>query len=683
MSKSTPSERAIEEKIPWHFLIPFMVVLGIFVASINPLTSYVGTWKHGPGLYIASLGDVTVCYSALTVLPFVSLYFAGALGRLSFFRKRVNLKTMTWLYVTTLCLSYYLGRPSLEAPCCSYLVYIGNRILDPGRTYDLIPWFMAPPIDVAKQILYGGPVPWADLMPMIVFWSAYGVIYGLLALSVATLFRKNWIDIERVPFPHALAAYELLIRTVPERKAKFKGPFLIGLILGIVVWIPVIFIELFPWFPDIYGYRTNMCSFGSYIVQPGEPIATLVVARIGKEPLGVAIAYFAPLHVLFNTWFWWLVLVILSQVAYIMGYYTGILDLPGCGRATCGGNSILYGEPFKWMAVFVGGMWGLAISLFILSGKYIIDTLRVAFGRVNSSTKAEFEKDEPISYRATYLLLIGTIIGTIVINLICGLSPLSAILPFITLIGIWFANMRLIGLAGVYTRGEQSGYALPRLLLYPNAPETPTRDFVLSAKFNAWFTDAPHTCNAAGGNFLTSFLAYRMASLTGISSKSIFKVVVASIIIYTIVTIPTYLAVAYTFGVTKLMDTWGIIGCNSLIERDATPGRWNVCPGTEPWISQFTAGLIFVVLLNWLHARFIWFPFEPIGFILGIGAGFEWGFWSYALVAWVLKMITLRIGGSKLYEEFGMPIAGGYIAGHMLALIPGIILSRIRFFFPF
>jgi hypothetical protein len=45
--------------------------------------------------------------------------------------------------------------------------------------------------------------------------------------------------------------------------------------------------------------------------------------------------------------------------------------------------------------------------------------------------------------------------------------------------------------------------------------------------------------------------------------------------------------------------------------------------------------------------------------------------------------MVIMVGGSKLYEEFGVPIAGGYIAGHMLALIPGIILYRVRFFIPF
>jgi hypothetical protein len=243
--------------------------------------------------------------------------------------------------------------------------------------------------------------------------------------------------------------------------------------------------------------------------------------------------------------------------------------------------------------------------------------------------------------------------------------------------------MRLIGLAGLYYRKTDKGYALHRLFLWPKAPEVPDRDFVLSAWFNTTMTDAPDVGHQIGGNFLTAFEAYRMASFTGVTTKSVFKVLVVSIIIYSLEAPVVFLQLAYTYGATKLAGTWCLVGCDALLQRSASPGTWNSCPGTEPWTPHFFAGFIFVGLLSWLHARYVWFPFDPVGFILGIGAGFEWGFWSCALIAWILKFITLKLGGSKLYEEFGVPMAGGYIAGHMLALIPGIIITGIRFFIPF
>jgi hypothetical protein len=677
------SKEVVEEKIPWHFLIPFMIVLGVFTVAINPLNAF-GTWQNPPG-WSATMGTVIICYSALTALPFISFWFVNLLGRFSFFKKRISPITLTWLYTTTLCLSFYLGYPHSTNPCTNYGVFIGNRILSPPEeTVRLIPWFMAPPVDVARQSLYGGvPTPWADIMPMIIFWWIFSAVYGILMVSIATLFRKHWIDVEKVPFPHALAAHELLVRTLPERRVKFSGPFLIGIILGVVTLIPTMLIGLFPWFPDIYGWRTGNCGFGSHFVQPGEPLASIVaMGRIGKEPLGVAIAYFAPLHILFNMWFWWLVIVILAQIAYTMGYYTGILDLAGCGRIWCGDISITYGEPFKWTAVMVGGMWSLAIFLVILSRRYIVDTIRAAFGKMDSSSRAEFEKSEPMSYRSTYMFLICSFIAALAILLISGISPESAILTVINMIVLWFASMRLLGLAGIYWRKTDKGYALHRLLLWPRAPEVMDRNYVLSAWFNTFMTDAPDQGEVMGGNFLVAFLAYRMAALTGVSSRSVFKILIVSIVIYALITPLVWIPMVYTYGSTRLQGTWGMVGCNALLQRSAAPETWNSCPGTEPWIPHFTVGFILVGLLSLLHARYVWFPFEPVGFILSI-ACFEWGFWSYAVIAWILKMMTLRVGGSRLYEEFGAPLAGGYIAGYMLTLIPGIILYRIRFFTPF
>jgi hypothetical protein len=107
-----------------------------------------------------------------------------------------------------------------------------------------------------------------------------------------------------------------------------------------------------------------------------------------------------------------------------------------------------------------------------------------------------------------------------------------------------------------------------------------------------------------------------------------------------------------------------------------------IIPQPEPWLSQSFVGFISVGLLSWLHARYVWFPFEHIGFILAIGMD-DYEFWTFAAMTWVLKIITLRIGGSKLYEKFGAPLAGGYIAGHMLTLIPGVIIGKVSSSYPF
>ncbi|MEM2849521.1 MAG: hypothetical protein QXI36_04510 [Candidatus Bathyarchaeia archaeon] len=59
------SKEIVEEKIPWRFLIPF--ILGIFTIVISPLNAF-GTWQNPPD-WSATMGTVIICYSALTALP--------------------------------------------------------------------------------------------------------------------------------------------------------------------------------------------------------------------------------------------------------------------------------------------------------------------------------------------------------------------------------------------------------------------------------------------------------------------------------------------------------------------------------------------------------------------------------------------------------------------------------------
>jgi hypothetical protein len=95
------------------------------------------------------------------------------------------------------------------------------------------------------------------------------------------------------------------------------------------------------------------------------------------------------------------------------------------------------------------------------------------------------------------------------------------------------------------------------------------------------------------------------------------------------------------------------------------------------------AGALVTAIISILRARFVWFPFEPIGFIIGTSAaGMYLGIWTAALGAWIIKTIILRIGGSKLYERI-VPVIGGYLAGYVLSSLIATVIGIVRFFIPF
>jgi hypothetical protein len=57
--------------------------------------------------------------------------------------------------------------------------------------------------------------------------------------------------------------------------------------------------------------------------------------------------------------------------------------------------------------------------------------------------------------------------------------------------------------------------------------------------------------------------------------------------------------------------------------------------------------------------------------------------WIMVLAAWMLKLATLHMGGSKAYEKWGVPVATGFLMGYAISILMDGILSAVRFFIPF
>jgi len=340
------------EKIPWTLIVILTLIIGIcgyFYAAIQPNA----TW-YAPG-YIA-------CMLLLTPLPLFLIMGASVVGKLV--GKPISPVNYTFLY--TAGISLVLAASSNSWPVGVLPNYLFDRVtLAP----EVDPWpsLMAPPADVIRPMVSGGAaVPWADWVPTIAWWWLLTIGFSVFNLGWGIIWRRRWIDIEKVPFPHTRVAIGLVDRvTSSERSLKTRMglPFLVGLVLGVAFQIPLLLAYMYPWFPDVYGWRTNTCSMGTQYITPDSPLAGIVgFAQFNKDPAVGAIFYMAPLNVLFGAWFWYLVFMILMQVAFTMGYYTGITDYSGCGRVWCGTTGYRVGEPFKWN-VFSSA--GVATGIFI------------------------------------------------------------------------------------------------------------------------------------------------------------------------------------------------------------------------------------------------------------------------------------------------------------------------------
>jgi len=661
------------EKIPWIPIVLLTIVFGFIgpvYASIQPNASWYALGRIG-------------CKLVLMVMPLLFIMGAAVVGKIV--RKPISITNYTLLYAAGTGLimgsssdSFPIGSPFIE------LLY--DRI---GIAEDINPWplHMAPSADVIAPIVTGGaPVPWGSWIVPFIWWWLFLAGSAVSMLGWGIIWRRRWIDLEKVPFPHTRVATELVDRITSTEKSlrtRLTVPFIVGSILGIAFQLPLLLAYLYPWFPDIYGWRTNTCTMGAQWITPDAPLAGIVgLAQFNKNPAFAAIFYMAPLSVLLGAWVWYLVFAILMQIAYSMGYYTGILELSGCGRVWCGRTGYRVGEPFKWNAFSSAGVsTGIFIGYIILNWRYLLETFNAAIGKLGRDRLLDIERNEPTSYRNAYIMIFGGSILIIALFMSSDVGFPAALLLVITNVVVTFVTTRSYSLVGFVVPAGSNFYEGPMKMLLGGGAGGATREWFISMGMTYGMACEPITGGGYTFPLVSSLSSYQMANINKVSTKSVFKVLLFVCILAPLLSLIGAVWGFYTFGVTKMPTSSG--SWYSWYEGytpDAAANR----PTYEPWWPNMLAGIVFAGVLSFLHARFVWFPLEPIGFLLATdGHALIEGIWTMTLAAWILKTITIRVGGSKLYERTGIPAAIGFIIGIVIVTIIGGVLLFIRFFYPF
>jgi len=651
-------------------IIPLIVLAAIL--------SYFGVmWQllitSNPPWIVNSLG-VSVCNVGLTTAPFLIFLLAVPLSRISILKDKITTTNMAYAYMAAFTVSYYMNYP--WANNVRYLW--ASRYMEQNLADIIVPWFMSPSASVCRAMAYG-TMDWGPWIVPLLWWWTVNIGQGISFLAIGTILRRQWIDVEQVPFPQVIVAKELMNNVTPnvERTGSKKRWFLVGILLGLAFQLPTTLTGIFPWFPDIYGVRVNTCAHLTRFFTASDVLGTIPgMMSINYNPIVVAIAYQAPMAVLFSTWFFALVRLILTQIAYVMGSYTGIEGVGTCGRDWCHPSPDT-DMPLEFAAIGSGGLIALGLMHLVLNRKYIGETFRAAMGSGNLKGQ---EKDEAMSYRNAYILLFGSFIFMFIFWMASGLSFLDALALFGGGTIVNFSLVRVWGLSGAEWPSS-AGTVFPRLV-YSTVQSPPTTQQYIVYKW-AWQAAGGGSVCSWGGMGYASFAGYNMGKSTNIHPKNTFKVVLIAMIIGPIFSLLSLITVVHGFGGAKIAiwKNW----FEGIGERWALiPGWWTASPAAEPWLPYVIAGAAWIAVLSFLHARFVWFPLEPIGWILGTtSASSLFGLWIPFLAAWILKTITFRIGGAKLLENMGLPISSGAVAGCMIGILLGGAMFIIRFFVPF
>ncbi|MGC9086072.1 MAG: DUF6785 family protein [Thermoproteota archaeon] len=510
---------------------------------------------------------------------------------------------------------------------------------------------------IAPAWLGRAAAPFAELAPYLIFWMFITILWCLMMMFQAAIFRLWTIRKEKLPFPVMIPINEMLVR---QREGRFLStikstPFLTGFLLGSLV-------GLLGALNYIYKFTTVFYVFGHFYL----PWLIDLLASISKRTTGTgwkvipsdaAIFYLVPMDILSSFVLFGFLIYLVLPVLFVN---TGIIT-PG--------TSILSSGPFPF-GVFGGQCIPLAIGVW---------TLIFGFNTYKDSILKAIHHTKPKEGELSDTFVWAGFAATWVLWFILWVAVGANFLLMLTGLVVWF-----LCIFGITEINAATGHFVDFV------DSVPPRNFAwglgtLTGVFPssgaaartqaAWATMAGIGITSSHSGLLLqnshstwAYLStYKLTESTNVKEIDIFKSQLLGVLITVLIGFPIGVAILYATGIGRLKALGPSSGLSitgfqmPYVISDAAP------PSSYFWW-MVPLAIVIVGLLFYLRSRFAWFFFSPYALFVYYEVIF-----LNASIAWILKLITLKVFGAKAYEEVGVPAITGFLVG--LTLLATIILG--------
>lgn len=647
-------------------------------------------WPYGEEYYFHRKEETL--YMWLVLPLFVSMLIAAVSKAFKFTRhEAVIVQSMSW---STWIIPSYFGAAGTMLIGGAAMWALG----DPWLTYFKTPGAfnvgvtMPDPTNEAiwNAFLHGGAINWSVWAGPFIYWLVYVILmYYVITLATTLFFRKQWIDVEALPYPAASAALKLVDWSIPDEKGKvslWRNKWLaLGMVIGAVTTLQYWLHWIIPAVPVLGAALWKATDFIPAGFIPWVPLAfwfeSWVIGGFYILPLGILLSY-----IMFFIAMYWVIPLVL--------YGAGVMGPMPQGTDAWSIHGYFYAYhmtpvtqttimPYVYTGALGMPSMGIAIAcimypLLTVGRRYFKEVVR---GIIKHDREAE--KAEPLPYRAQWILLLVLII---IWTSMIYVGSKSLVPVWYGLFFIFFVTF-LTGFVPARLYGDMGGvfmqYQWP-----PTHPFMNMLDWAFltgplkQGEFGQPEFLAPSTLQmTVAGIGAFSYMqqipgipaprvmeSYKMASVTGLHSKHIFIATTIAIVLAMVTTHLTWFTGYHTYGMVEKWVNSGGTAWNGgwvmllvFIENATNPYMWwpNSYPPQASMWAFMILGIIVGVLLFEIRARV-----PRLSFLHPISAIFVWwfdypGFFWSILIAYIAKWITIRIGGTKLYEEKGMPVAMG------------------------
>lgn len=460
-------------------------------------------------------------------------------------------------------------------------------------------------------------------------WSVFVFAVGWMMMCMSVMLRRAWTDETRLSFPIVRLPLALTEEFAPGsvlRSSAFWMGFAVAAGFGIIN-------GLHEWIPNIPFFQTRARPI-LFATPPGN---TTWPFFHSYYPFAIGLAYLVPLDVSFSCWFFYLFM----KAQSVLGYQLGLGSIPDF--------------PFV-MEQGIGAWTAFGVALLYVNRHYLAGVVRLAL-----QPQSKADANEPMSYRVAFFGLIAGMLVFYVFWRAAGMSPgwVIVVLALYLLLAICITRVRAEA-GGQHTVWDLEPKNLFRL--FDSNTIGPSNLTAAAVSHWYWRLNRSHIMPS-------QFEAFKLAQEHKIKLRSLVLPMMAAIALATVCGLWACLHVFYSegalakcsgFAVWTGSETYNWLGSSISSGFKSEPIRWFVVGGSA----------IFVVMLSYMRARFIWFPFHPLGYC--IGPGLMW-LWCPFLIAWVVKLFVLRYGGLRLYRKtlpffLGM-VLGDYMIGAIWSLI--------------
>lgn len=501
-------------------------------------------------------------------------------------------------------------------------------------------------------------VPWSAWFLPVLMWTLFGVAVFLASQSIAVMVRRRWEEHERLSYPLVMPFVEMT-EDVNGTEALF-GSLWKDKVMWIGFGIALLFAGLialnryFPAVPYLAREWPTNTQKKLFTGKPYFPGAWHYAANQPTlEPLYIGLGYLVSLDILFTAplaaWGFVALKAILMQSA---GWTT---------TAVRGLQSpVLHGS---YLALGFAQIW--------LLRKEFAYVFKSAFSSRKTGDNSS-ESQEEASYRkAVFGLLGSTIFITLFMWLLLGMNPFMAFAFFVIYLIALLGSTRARAEAGIgYQAGWGSRHSTDTYLNWLGI-----KKFGMS-NLNAFnIVSYPLENSYIGGIMGSISDAYKMGTVGKIKRSSLSKAMLVTFAVASLIMAILILNFTYSIGQNNMPA--GYFGTNKTLLESSIPQALAGRPeanGTH--VIYLIGSLLFTLFLSYMRTQFVWWPFNPIGYFIGVGYMRTYTF--NFLVAGIVKALILRLGGYSLHKRarnffIGLMLGDLFVQG--LASLIGLIVG--------